>query len=216
MMSFISVSAQTKEIDKLNFIYKKGYKMHLSGEQIVYDSYNFPKSKSAVYHEFSVTDEKKKGKENVMRFISSQGDHKDTTTYGSYLYINDEGMFFWLWDEEKKMKEKVKTQPISLPLRSGKVWDGYYQKNPAKMECVSMDSLIKTPLGEFKTFVVKTTFTDKSQSDYDMEVTLVDFYDRTMGEVGLQMSASAFYKKKDVRKKMFDMSVLADKLTKPE
>jgi hypothetical protein len=209
-------SAQSKEIDKLNFIYKKGYKMHLSGEQIVYDSYNFPKSKSQVYLEYSVTDEKKKGKENVMRFQSQQGNQKDTMTFASNLYINNDGMFMWLWDEEKKLKEKTKTQPISLPMRVGKVWDSYYDNKPAKMECLSTDSLIKTPLGEFKTFVVKVTFTDKSQKDYDTEITMVDFYDDKMGEVGLQMSASAFYKQQEVRKKMYDMSILADKVTTPE
>ena len=139
-------SAQNRQIDTLNFLYKKGFKIHYSGERILYDSYNFPKSKSPSTLEYSVTDQKLKGKENVLRFQSNQCEDKDTLSFGSYLYINDEGMYFWLWDEAKKMKEKNKTQPISLPLRQGKVWDSYYGKHPAKMECISTDSLIKTPL----------------------------------------------------------------------
>jgi hypothetical protein len=208
-------SAQNKQIDTLNFIYKKGFKMHLSGERILYDSYNFPKSKSPSFLEYSITEEKQKGKENVMRFQSSQCEEKDTTSYGSYLYINDEGMFFWLWDEAKKMKEKTKTQPISLPLRQGKVWDSYYGKHPARMECISTDSLVKTPLGNFNTFVVKVTFTDNSEKGYDKEITMVDFYDAHIGQVEMQMSATAIFKKEDkIRKKISDMTLLADKITK--
>ena len=216
ILAFVA-SAQNKQIDKLNFLYKKGFKMHLSGERILYDSYNFPKSKSPSFLEYSVTDEKQKGKENVLRFQSSQCDEKDTTSYGSYMYINDEGMFFWLWDEAKKLKEKTKTQTISLPLRKGKVWNSYYGKHPAKMECISTDSLVKTPLGNFNTFVVKVTFTDDSQKGFDQEITMVDFYDANLGQVELQMSATAVSKKEDaVRKKLSEMTLLADKITKPE
>jgi hypothetical protein len=217
-MVVLSASAQSKQIDKLNFIYKKGFKMHFSGERIVYDAYNFPKSKSPSFLEYSVTDEKQKGKENVLRVQSSQnGEKKDTMTYGSYLYINDDGLFFWIWDEEKKIKEKTKTQPISLPLRTGKTWDSYYGKNPAKMECISTDSLIKTPLGAFKTFVVKVTFTDKSQKGFDTEITMVDFYNENIGQVELQMSSTAVFKKEDaVRKKIADTILMADKMTKGE
>ena len=210
-------SAQNKQIDTLNFLYKKGFKIHYSGERILYDSYNFPKSKSLSTLEYSVTDQKQKGKENVLRFQSSQCDDKDTSSFGSYLYINDDGMYFWLWDEEKKMKEKTKTQPISLPLRKGKVWDSYYGKHPAKMECISTDSLIKTPLGSFNTFVVKVTFMDNPQKDYDKEITMVDFYDANLGQVEVQMTATAIFKKVDtIRKKISETTLLADKITKPE
>jgi len=209
--------AQDKQIDKLNFLYKKGFKIHFSGERILYDSYNFPKSKSASSLEYSVTDEKQKGKENVMRFQSSQCEEKDTSSYGSYLYINNDGMFFWLWDEAKKMKEKNKTLSISLPLRKGKVWDSYYGKLPAKVECISTDSLVKTPLGSFNTFVVKMTFTDNSRKDYDQEITMIDFYDTNVGQVEVQLSATAVFKKVDaIRKKISDMTLLVDKITKSE
>lgn len=214
----LSASAQSGEINKLNFIYKKGFKMHFSGEQIEYDSYNFPKSKSPSFLEYSVTDEKQKGKENILRVQSSQnGEKKDTLSYGSYMYMNDEGLFFWIWDEEKKIKEKNKTQPISLPLRAGKTWDSYYGKNAAKMECISTDSLIKTPLGEFKTFVVKVTFTDKSQKDHEQEVTLLDFYNKDLGRVEMHVSSTAISKNEDaVRKKISDVILKADKMTKAE
>lgn len=219
LMVVSEVSAQDKQIDKLNFIYKKGYKMHFSGERIMYDAYNFPKSKSPSFLEYAVTDEKQKGKENVLRVESSQnGEKKDTITYGSNMYINEEGMFFWIWDEAKKIKEKTKTQPISLPLRAGKTWDSYYGKNPAKMECISTDSLIRTPLGEFKTFVVKVTFTDKSQKDYEQEVTLIDFYNQDLGQVQMQVSATAVTRKKEeaIRKKISETILKADKMTKAE
>ena len=215
----ISAQAQNKEIGKLNFIYKKGFKMHFSGEQITYDSYNFPKSKSPSFMEYAVTDEKQKGKENVLHFENSQNKEKDTTKYNTFLYINEEGLFHWTWDESKNIKDKNKTQSISLPLREGKVWDSYYGKNPAKLECISTDSLIKTPLGSYKTFVVKATFTDKSQKGFDTEITMVDFYNEQIGQVELQMSATAVIKKDKedvVRKKISDMTLKADKMTKAE
>ena len=210
-------SAQNKQIDTLNFLYKKGFKIHYSGERILYDSYNFPKSKSQSSLEYSVTDQKQKGKENVLRLQSRKFEDKDSTSYGSYLYINDEGMFSWLWDEEKKIKDKNKTQPISLPLRQGKVWDSYYGKHPARMECISIDSLVKTPIGSFNTFVVKVTFMDDPQKDYDKEITMIDFYDANVGRVGVQTTTTAIFKKVDtIRKKISETTLLADKITKPE
>jgi hypothetical protein len=163
-------------------------------------------------------EEKQKGKENILKLYSQQNQQKDTTKYNSYLYINQDGLFYWMWDDALNIKEKTKTHSISLPLREGKVWDSYYGKNPAKMECISTDSLIKTPLGSYKTFVVKVTFTDKSQKDYDTEITMVDFYDDQIGQVELQMQATALIKKsKDdiVRKKISETTLLADKMTRP-
>lgn len=218
LISASEVSAQARDIDKLNFIYKTGFKIHFSGERINYDYYNFPKSKESSFLEYNVVGDKQKGKENVLGFRSSQDNGKDTVTYDNFVSFNDDGMYFWIWDNEKKIKQKNKTQAISLPLRPGKTWDSYYDKYNAKMECISTDSLIKTPIGEFKTFVVKTTFTDKSQKDFDKEVTLIDFYNTDLGQVEMQVSSTAIIKTKDdtIRKKLSALTLLADKLTKPE
>ena len=212
----VNVSAQNKPVEKLNFLYKKGFKMHFSGEQINYDHYNFPESKDRAFLEYNVTGDKQKGKEDVLGLISSQSAGKDTQSFNNFLYFSDEGMFFWVWDDAKKLKQKNKTQAISLPLRVGKTWDSYYDKFNAKMECISTDSLVKTPLGDFKTFVVTVTFLDHKK-DYDEEVKIIDFYNEDIGQVKTQMSRTAIYKKDaEVRKKLSDMMLVADKMTRPE
>jgi hypothetical protein len=208
--------AQSKQIEKLNFQYKKGFKMHFSGERINYDMYNFPKSKQPAFMEYSVTGDKQKGKEDVLGLRSTQNDGKDTVSFDNFLYFNEQGMFYWIWDEAKKIKQKNKTQAISLPLRTGKTWDSYYNKFNAKMECISTDSVIKTPLGEFKTFVVSATFTNH-QKGFDEEITVIDFYNEDIGQVETQMSTTAVYKVDGlVRKKLADVTLIADKFTKPD
>ena len=216
MQASTTVYGQTKQIEKLNFLYKKGFKLHFSGERINYDLYNFPKSKDNAFLEYNVIGNKQKGKEDVLDFKSSQDNGKDTLSFNNFLYFNEAGMFFWIWDEEKKLKQKNKTQAISLPLRVGKTWDSYYDKFIAKMECISTDSLVKTPIGEFKTFVVMVTFLDHKK-DFDEEIKIVDFYNEDLGQVKTQMSRTAIYKKdREVRKKLSDVTLVADKITKPE
>jgi len=216
LLAGFDAAAQNKQIDKLNFLYKKGFKMHFSGERINYDHYNFPESKDKAFLEYNVTGDKQKGKEDVLGLFSSQNEGKDTISYNNFLYFNEAGMFFWVWDNAKKLKQKNKTQAISLPLRVGKTWDSYYDKFNAKMECISTDSLVKTPIGDFKTFVVTVTFLDRKK-DYDEEIKIVDFYNEDIGQVKTQMSRTAIYKKDgEVRKKLSDTMLLADKMTKPE
>ena len=58
---------------------------------------------------------------------------------------------------------------------------------------------------------------DNPQKDYDKEITMVDFYDANLGQVEVQMTATAIFKKVDtVRKKISETTLLADKITKPE
>ena len=210
-----SISAQDKQIAKLNFQYKKGFKMHFSGERINYDLYNFPKNKEKAFMEYSVTGDKQKGKEDVLDFRSTQNDGKDTVSFNNFLYFNEQGMFYWIWDEAKKIKQKNKTQAISLPLKTGKTWDSYYNKFNAKMECISTDSVIKTPLGEFKTFIVSATFINHQQG-FDEEIRVTDFYNEDIGQVETQMTTTAIYKANgEIRKKLADVTLFADKMTKP-
>ena len=212
----IPVSAQDKRIEQLNFQYRKGFKMHFSGERINYDLYNFPKSKEKAFMEYNVTGDKQKGKEDVLDFRSTQNDGKDTVSFNNFLYFNEQGMFYWIWDEAKKIKQKNKTQAISLPLKTGKTWDSYYNKFNAKMECISTDSVIKTPLGEFKTFIVSATFVNHQQG-FDEEITVTDFYNEDIGQVETQMSTTAVYKVNgEIRKKLADVTLFADKMTKPD
>jgi hypothetical protein len=191
LSSFSSAYAQNKIIDdkiikisELNFPYQNDLVITYSAKKVFFDNYNFPKETSFGTTKYDFNNYK----QNILKVIYTEHFKKDSFEYISYLQINKSGMTYW-FAENDSIKLKKHTLAISLPLYKGKIWSTYINDIKSKATCLSVDTIISTPLGNLSVFAIKYLIhiNKKSTKSIDHYIAFTEFYNQKYGKIRMHV-----------------------------
>jgi hypothetical protein len=171
----------TDTIYKLNFQYYDGFYMLYTNKLSFFDKYNFPNniSQGIVEYKFSYY----KDSTRLVRYV--QKGKYDSFDVKTFLNLNEKGMEWWMYDDSlAKYRERHHTQAIHLPLYKGKVWKTWLNDTRAEVECITTDTLIKTPLGNKRCFGIRYFMTlPKTKQLPERTVEFREYYEAGLGKV---------------------------------
>jgi hypothetical protein len=103
----------------------------------------------------------------------------------TYLYVYKKGMKVWFDKSDEDLQDKVSTT-LRLPLYRGLSWTTPgYSGEKTEMLCTNADTLIETPAGPMRVFVIRG---DEYQNDKTTEseflLTSFEYYSPLLGKVG--------------------------------
>ena len=174
-------------IRKLNFPYQEGLVLRYVGERTTMNPYGEFETEdfAMTYHVFDAPDIKKF---DVVRFrlMTTTGFFTDSSVVDStYLYVYKKGMKVWFHKSYDDLQDKV-SLTIRLPLYKGLSWTTPgYSGEKTEMLCTNADSVILTPAGAIRVFVIRGDEYQKDKStDSEFLLTSYEYYSPLLGKVG--------------------------------
>ena len=177
--NYIYAQDKIDVIESLNFNYKEGYYLKYESKLTKFDDFNFPKKINIKNSEYAFFD----NKEGELKIILTEKSKKDTVNYTTYLKINDKGMFWWINDELSKQNDKHKTHAISLPLFKGKTWNTHLNDIKVNVQCITLDTVINTSIGEFNTYGVQYSMIHKNKKTHTVYQKSSEYYQNSIGKI---------------------------------
>ena len=176
-------------------------------------------STSLYYH---VNDEFMDGGDTVVNFYIVQVSGLDTQIINSSpLVVNGSGMFFWYKPDKedqffegtskKEMKQGRKgrlQQVVRTPLSMDSHWESIDQASQQGVfACAAIDTLLKTPAGDFHAFGVRSESVSEDNKNYRITVVVTEYYAQGTGKIQSLTSSYVYLKNSGETRKFFDSIV---------
>jgi hypothetical protein len=191
LSTFFLADAQNAEIEnkavnisELNFKYQNNLIITYSSKKVLFDNYNFPKETTSGISKYDFSDYK----QGVFKVKYAEYYKKDSFEFTSFLQINKSGMIYW-FDKNNSFVLKKNTIAISLPLFKGKVWNTYLNDIKSTVTCISVDTVISTPIGNLQAFAIKSIINIKKKStkSIDYNIAFTEFYNQKYGKIRMHL-----------------------------